>query len=134
MLISSFTNGLLAFGMLPAVLLAAGDPSSYDESPFPFIPIFANTFQSAHAATGASCILIVFILSILVGSMACASRVIWSFSRDRGLPGWKTLSQVSCNTLQRTNEAKQLTGKHTHYETTCSTSYCDYLMRSAWTH
>jgi len=95
MLISLFVNGCLAFAMLIAVLLCAGDPTTYIGSAFPFIPIFADAFQSVHAATGVTCIIIVFQLFVLVGTLASASRVVWSFSRDHGLPGWAILGKVS---------------------------------------
>lgn len=94
MVYSVIINGVLSIVMMIVMLLCSGDPSVYSGSPLPFIPIFAAAFQSKVAATGVTCIILVIQFVTSVGGLAAASRMVWSFSRDRGLPGWRTLSKV----------------------------------------
>ncbi|PQE06236.1 amino acid polyamine transporter I protein [Rutstroemia sp. NJR-2017a BBW] len=94
MFFSLMINGSLALGMMIIVLASAGDPAIYAGSSYPFIPIFANVFQSNAAATGVTAVILVIQFVTTIGGLASASRMVWSFSRDRGLPGWSLLSQV----------------------------------------
>lgn len=58
-----------------------------------------------------------------VGFLASASRMVWSFARDRGLPGWKFLSRVcSSSTEDTTLEFKRESG-FSNFETPGRTSY-----------
>ncbi|KAJ6087084.1 hypothetical protein N7467_005998 [Penicillium canescens] len=90
-------NGCLGFGMLIAMLFCAGDLKSALESPtgYPFMAIF---FQATNSLPGTlvmvSIVLIVYCCAIM-GLLAAASRQLWSFSRDRGVPGWRWWSNVS---------------------------------------
>ena len=97
MVTSIFINGLLAFGMLIAVLFYLGDFSPESQSPtgFPFIAILANGTRSNGAATTMVSIIVVLEFCSSVAALAAASRMMWSFARDHGLPGWRVLSQVS---------------------------------------
>jgi amino acid transporter len=56
-------------------------------------------FQQAVGANGGAnamiAIIILLAFSALISLTAGASRMAWSFSRDRGLPGWQFLSKVS---------------------------------------
>ena len=96
MVTSIIINGLLAFGMLIAVLFCLGDFSTVSQSPtgFPFIAILANGTGSNSAATAMVSIIVVLEFCSSVAALAAASRMMWSFARDHGLPGWRTLSQV----------------------------------------
>ena len=99
MVLSTMVNGCLAFGMLLAVLFCAGDiDAASNESQYPFIPILANGLSSNGGGAVLVAIVIVLQFCASVGSLAASSRMIWSFSRDRGVPGWKRLSEVNSRT------------------------------------
>ena len=98
MILSIAINGCLAFGMMIALLFCIDlSAAAESEASFPFVPILAKSLGSNTACT--ILVSVVFILSIggAVGSLAAASRMMWSFSRDHGLPGWRLLSQVRSN-------------------------------------
>lgn len=101
MIFSTIINGLLAFGMLLVVLFCAGDvTNAVQNAPngYPFVLIFANTVGSNSGATAMTSIVIVLELCSAAGSLAAASRMMWSFARDRGLPGSAILSKVDHRT------------------------------------
>lgn len=90
-------NGFLGFGMLLADLFCLGDIGAAQTSStgYPFMEIFV---QATHSPAGSSVMItIVTILQICatIAFLAGSSRMTWSFARDRGLPGWRTLSKVS---------------------------------------
>ena len=62
---------------------------------FPFIQVFYNTTQSL---AGTSIMVMIIVLTILASALAVnatASRQLWSFARDRGVPCSQLLSRVS---------------------------------------
>lgn len=65
-----------------------GDVNSILASPtgFPFIQIFYNTTNSYTAANTMTAILIVTLTASTITEVATASRQLWSFARDGGLP------------------------------------------------
>ncbi|KAL1957144.1 hypothetical protein VTO42DRAFT_6287 [Malbranchea cinnamomea] len=93
-------NGSMGFGMITAVLFSLGDLEAALNSPtgFPFMEIFLQATKSVPGATVMACIIAVLALCADVGFLASASRMMWSFARDRGLPGWKILSRVDRRT------------------------------------
>ena len=102
MILSTVINGLLAFGMLLAVLFCAGNlDDAVDNAPngYPFVAIFAVGVGSNEGATAMASIVLVLELCSAAGGLAAASRMMWSFARDRGLPGHKRLSKVSAHSL-----------------------------------
>ena len=100
MIMSMMINGMLAFAMLLVVLFCLGDFEQVSETAtgFPFIAIFANGTKSNGAATVMVAVIIILEFASTLAALAAASRMTWSFARDHGLPGWKTLSHVSCAT------------------------------------
>ena len=90
-------NGVLAFAMLIAVLFCMGDITAAVKSPtgYPFIEIFTQTTGSKAGATVMTSIVAVLVFFGIITALAGSSRMTWSFSRDRGLPGWRYLSKVS---------------------------------------
>lgn len=90
-------NGFLGFGMLLAVLFCLGDIDAAEDLPtgYPYMEIFV---QATHSTAGSSVMItIVTVLQICatIAFLAGSSRMTWSFARDHGLPGWRTLSKVS---------------------------------------
>lgn len=96
--LSVVINGALGFGMLIATIFCTGDPenalSAATTIGFPFIEIFLQATNSAGGATGMTAIIIALAFSSTIGFLATASRMIWSFARDKGLPFSNILSQV----------------------------------------
>jgi choline transport protein len=94
---SVLLNEVLGLGMLITVLFSLGsDLSGLLATPYgyPFIQIFLNSCRSAAGATTLAAILLVLIFCSTVGLVTTSSRMIWSFSRDGGLPGWQYLCKV----------------------------------------
>lgn len=89
-------NGSLGFGMILTVLFRMGDLDAVlNENPaFPFMAIFHRAVQSRSGAAVMASIVMVLTISANVGFSASTSRICWAFARDRGVPGWRTLSQV----------------------------------------
>ncbi|KAI9681716.1 MAG: hypothetical protein M1822_007068 [Bathelium mastoideum] len=99
MILSTIINGVLAFAMLIAILFCAGNiDAASNESQYPFIPILANGLESNAGATVLTSLVIVLQMCASIGCLAASSRMIWSFARDRGVPGWSRLSQVNTRT------------------------------------
>lgn len=98
MLLSLLINGILALGMLFAVLFSADhleDLLQEDSTITPFIRIFRRAVGSNAGATTMVAIIIFLEFCSAMGCLAAASRMTWSFARDRGLPFSHSLSLVS---------------------------------------
>ena len=93
-------NGSLAFAMLIAMLFSLTDVDGALKTPtgYPYMEILQNSTGSVAGATVSASILVVMQYCANVGLLAAASRMCWSFSRDRGLPGWRWLQHVSIPT------------------------------------
>ncbi|KAI0537897.1 amino acid transporter [Xylaria digitata] len=97
-------NGLLAFAMIIALMFCLGDVAAAVESAetslfYPFLEIF---YQAAKSTTGAGLLAgIVLVLAIAssIGVYASASCMLWSFSRDLGLPFSKHLVKLNKTSL-----------------------------------
>ena len=96
-----FINGSLAFGMLIATLFSLNDVEGALTTPtgYPYMEILLKSTGSVAGATILASILVVMQFFANVGLLASASRMCWSFARDRGLPGWNFLQHVSCSPL-----------------------------------
>lgn len=92
-----FINGTLAFGMLIATLFSLTDVQGALTTPtgYPYMEILLHSTGSVAGATTLASILVVMQYCANVGLLASASRMCWSFARDRGLPGWNWLQHVS---------------------------------------
>ncbi|KAI1909677.1 hypothetical protein LOZ58_005006 [Ophidiomyces ophidiicola] len=94
-------NGTLGFGMIIAVLFCTGNLEAAIESPtgFPFMEIFRQATNSTAGAATMASIITALAMCANVGFLASASRMLWSFARDRGVPGWRLLSKVEPRTM-----------------------------------
>lgn len=105
MLLSLAINGSLALGMLFAVLFSAADiPALLNDdkaTTSAFIRIFKAAVGSESGATIMVSIIILMEFCSAMGCLAAASRMTWSFARDRGLPFSRALSVVSTLTLNK---------------------------------
>lgn len=95
---SIIVNGTLGLAMLLTIIFCMGDPAAaleaQDTIGYPFIEIFIQGTGSLSGSTIMASILIALGCSATVGFLATASRIIWSFARDNGLPFSSVLSRV----------------------------------------
>ncbi|KAF5676110.1 GABA transporter [Fusarium heterosporum] len=99
-LLSLCINGVCGFAMLIAMVFCMGNfDDAIASGPgilgFPHMYIFQQATNSKAGATVMAAIIVVLTSCATVGMLASTSRVFWSFARDRGLPGWRTLSKVN---------------------------------------
>ncbi|KAJ6064769.1 hypothetical protein N7444_000422 [Penicillium canescens] len=97
LMLSVGINGCLGFGMLIAILFSAGDLKSELQSPtgYPFMAIFFQATNSLPWTLAMISIVLIIYCCSMMGLLAAASRQLWSFARDRGVPGWIWWSKVS---------------------------------------
>lgn len=102
-MLSVAINGCLGFGMLLTVLFCIGNPKDVLSSStgYPFMEIFYEATNSLPGSLTMCSIVLINYCCSLVGMLAAASRQLWSFSRDKGVPGWRWWSQVSLYLLSK---------------------------------
>ncbi|KAI1646302.1 putative GABA permease [Daldinia loculata] len=92
-LITIILNGVLGFAMLLAYLFCLGDLDAVLESQntlgYPFLFVFQAGTQSIPGAVVMGLVVVALGICSTVGVLASSSRMLWSFSRDRGIPLWK---------------------------------------------
>ncbi|KAF2098206.1 amino acid transporter [Rhizodiscina lignyota] len=93
-------NGLIGFGMMITVLFCLGDIDTVLETAtgFPFIQVFYNSFGTVSGAVAAGSIVLALTWACALGITTTASRMTWSFARDRGTPASRWMSHVSTRT------------------------------------
>ena len=99
LMLSLLINGVLGFAMILALMFCIGDLKAALESQetlgYPFLEIFVQAVKSKVGATLMASIIIALGICSTVGDFAASSRMLWSFSRDHGTPGWRVLVKVS---------------------------------------
>jgi amino acid transporter len=92
-----FINGALGFAMYIALLFGVGPIGKALSSAtgYPFMEIFYNAVQSKGGATAMISVVIFLLVCGSIGFLASASRQLWAFSRDRGMPFSNWLSTVN---------------------------------------
>ncbi|KAG9192505.1 hypothetical protein G6011_11239 [Alternaria panax] len=97
MLASIIINGAIGFGWLLTILFCMGDITEAMETAtgYPIIEIFYQISGNKAAASAMTCALIVMAALATVPLILTASRMLWSFAQDAGLPCSKTLSKVN---------------------------------------
>lgn len=100
MLVTTLLNGAFGFGIVVAVLFVTTDIEAVLESPagalgYPYMQIFYHATGSKSGSTAMISILIVMSICGSIAALATASRLIWAFARDRGIPFWRHVSKVS---------------------------------------
>lgn len=95
-------NGAIGLGAVIALLFCIGDPNVILKTSFtyPFIEIFKQTTKSVGGTAVMVALILLVGLSLDIGIMAAASRMLWSFARDRGVPGWRFISKVPVSISQ----------------------------------
>ncbi|KAK4499391.1 hypothetical protein PRZ48_009905 [Zasmidium cellare] len=93
-------NGSVGFIMIVTVLYCIGDIETVLDTAtgFPFIQIFYDSVRNIAGATVMLAVVIALTWACATGITTTASRMTWSFARDRGLPFSKFLGRVSPRT------------------------------------
>lgn len=95
-MVSVALNGALGLGILVAVVFTIRDLDAILHTPtnFPCLEVFKEAAGTSGAALMGSVMTIMNYFTA-IATLAAASRMLWSFCRDRGMPGWSFLSHVS---------------------------------------
>ncbi|EGP88174.1 uncharacterized protein MYCGRDRAFT_71654 [Zymoseptoria tritici IPO323] len=93
-------NGAVGFAMMITILYCLGDVETVlgTKTGFPFIQIFKDSVGNVPGATVMTAIVLILTWACATGITTTASRMTWSFARDRGLPFSKYLSRVNPRT------------------------------------
>ena len=89
-------NGILGFAITVAICFCLGDIETALDSPtgFPFLEMFFRATNNLSSATAMAVLIELLIIFCHISIMAAASRMMWAFARDFGLPGSKYLNRV----------------------------------------
>ena len=98
MVASLVLNGVLAFGVLLAVLYTKVDYDSVADAQYPFVLIVAQGTQSLNAGVTMAVVVALLQFAACVGALASSSRIVWSMARDRALPRWQRLRAINKRT------------------------------------
>ncbi|KAI0881260.1 putative GABA transporter [Annulohypoxylon maeteangense] len=94
-----FINGSLAFAMTIALMFCITDidaaMAAAETMFYPFLEVFQSGVNSTTGAVIMSSVVLILAAASTVGVYASASRMIWSFSRDNGLPFSRHLAKRS---------------------------------------
>ena len=97
MIFSIAVNGILGFAITIALCFCLGNIETVLDSPtgFPFLEIFSRATGNLSSATAMAVVPLLLIIFCQISIMAAASRQMWAFARDFGLPGSTYLNRVS---------------------------------------
>ena len=96
---TSVLNGILGLGTLLAMLYVTVDINAVLNSPtgqlgFPFMQVVLDAVGSYAGATVMISIVIAMFIFAVIAFLATASRIVFAFGRDKGLPFWQTMAKV----------------------------------------
>lgn len=94
---SLFLNGALGFTMLVTYCFCLGNDLEgilSTKTGYPFIQVFYNVTNSAGGASAMTAILIVLTVCSCISNVATASRQLFAFARDGGMPFSAFLAHV----------------------------------------
>jgi amino acid transporter len=102
MIWSIVVSGIICFGISTAILFSIGDVAADLETPTgsPIIEILFNAIKSYPATNVMVSALIISILFSGLSLLASASRLLWAFARDDGLPFPRYFSRVGSSTSE----------------------------------
>lgn len=88
MLTAVIVNAIMGFVMLVTICFTLGDVDNVLASAtgYPFIQVFFNTTGSYAATNAMAAVLVITLTASTITEVATASRQLWSFARDRGVP------------------------------------------------
>lgn len=90
-------NGIIGLTMMLTLLYNVGDVDSVLNSAtgYPFLQVFYNALKSVPGAVALGAVTLALTWSCAIGILTTASRMSWSFARDRGAPFSDTLRKVN---------------------------------------
>lgn len=105
-------NGLVGFAMMITVLYCLGDVETVLDTAtgFPFIQVFHDSVGNIAGATVMTAVVLALTWACAIGITTTASRMTWSFARDRGLPFSRFIGKVSPRTAVPVNAVLMVTG------------------------
>jgi len=94
---STVLNSTLGLAIVITICYTWGnmDAIAATKTGYPFIQVFYNTTHSMAGAIIMTTIVILTLLGSAIATTATASRQIWSFARDQGVPFSAFISRVS---------------------------------------
>lgn len=97
MITSVVLNAVSGFAMLVTVCFTMGDVQDIlsTATGYPFIQVFYNATNSLPGTNAMTAIIILTLTASSITEVATASRQLWSFARDRGLPFSEFFGYVS---------------------------------------
>ena len=101
---TSALNGMLGLGTLLSMLYVTTDIDAVLESTtgqlgFPFMQVVLDSVGSYPGATVMISIVIAMFIFAVIAFLATASRIVFAFGRDKGLPFWQTMAKVRLYTI-----------------------------------
>lgn len=117
-------NGVLGVGMLVALLFCLGNADSVLNTSlaFPAYQIYLNAIGNVGGTLALAAIILFIVIASIITFVATASRATWAFSRDRGVPGWRTLAKVGSHVLllqAKTDASRSTHGRTCQYGPSC---------------
>lgn len=97
-LLASFGfNAFMGFLMAITLSFTVGNVEEILSTPtgYPFIQVFFNVTKSYAGASVMTTIIIVTLTASAIAEVATASRQLWSFARDKGIPGHRFISRIT---------------------------------------
>ncbi|KAL8704962.1 MAG: hypothetical protein Q9201_001908 [Fulgogasparrea decipioides] len=96
---TSVLNGILGLGTLLSMLYVTPNIEAVLDSPtgklgFPFMQVVLDSVGSYAGATVMISIVIAMFVFAVIAFLATASRIVFAFGRDKGLPFWQTMAKV----------------------------------------
>jgi len=90
-------NAVLGFLMAVTLCFTIGNVTEVLASPtgYPFIAVFYNATGSYAGTNVLTLILILTLTSAAIAEVATASRQLWSFARDKGIPGYRWVAHIT---------------------------------------
>lgn len=101
---TSVLNGILGLGTLLSMLYVTPNIEAVLDSPtgklgFPFMQVVLDSVGSYAGATVMISIVIAMFVFAVIAFLATASRIVFAFGRDKGLPFWQTMAKVRPYTM-----------------------------------
>ncbi|KAK4966431.1 hypothetical protein LTR42_011594 [Elasticomyces elasticus] len=92
-----FSAGILSAGIVVTLIFTLGDLDDLVASPtgWPFLQLFYNTTKSYAGTDVMALLLILPLTGSVIACVATASRQIWAFARDNGVPFSSTIAHIS---------------------------------------
>ncbi|KAH8885390.1 putative amino acid permease [Thozetella sp. PMI_491] len=103
MIYSVLINSTLAFSLIIGVIFCLSDIEAALAARttmfYPFLEVFRNSVKSIPVVVAMVSVILVNIICSSAGIYASASRILWSFARDKGLPFNRQLAKLTKNML-----------------------------------